>query len=661
MARAHLSALQRVGAPHTLVAVCDVVADAASELGASAGAVAYTSLPELLRRERPDVVHVCTPAGTHFEPAREALLAGAHVYVEKPFVETEREAAELLDLAAARSRLVCAGHQQLRDRAYVRLSRRVRELGKVALVDCQFTFRPPGLDPDAGAPTTLGGQLLDVLPHPLYTLVAMLEQVTARPGDIEIASLVAGPADLHAVLRSNGAYGRLALSLRARPIASTLSVSGSGGALTADFIRTSVVGAANSGTGPLEKMLNPLLEAGQTAVRASSGIARRIVSGDAYPGLAELIGDFYQAVAEGRASPVAPEHLRRVTALYEELAANVHAAAERAAIQLPSVEPPAPHAPLAVLTGARGFFGSAIARELARRGFRVRGISRAADAANPHVHEWVRLDLGRAIAPEAFAGADVVVHAAAETAGGFAEHQRNTIDATSHVLQAMHAAHVQRLVYVSSLSVLRPPRTPWERQDERTPLVARNARQYGAYTWGKAEAERLVGREAPELGIEVRMLRPAALVDWAKPDVPGLAGRQLFGRWHLGFGRPRLPFAVCEVGRAAAVVAWCASAFGDAPRVVNLMEPEISTRAALLEGFRARGWRGRVMWMPIPLFAALFGAARGAIALARLRLPRRMAVWSVFRPRRYDTPVAAAALAAAERRATTQRSVVLFP
>src|SRR5437773_1222840 len=138
MARLHLRALRRVRTPHSVVAVCDTEEGAARELAALAGAAPYTSLSDLLREATPGLVHVCTPAGAHFEPARAALEAGAHVYVEKPFVETEREAQELLGLAAGRGLLVCAGHQQVRDPAYVELVERIAELGPVFQVDCHF-------------------------------------------------------------------------------------------------------------------------------------------------------------------------------------------------------------------------------------------------------------------------------------------------------------------------------------------------------------------------------------------------------------------------------------------------------------------------------------------------------------------------------------------
>ncbi len=649
MARLHLHALRRVRTPHQVVAVCDTSESAAQTLAALAGATPYASLAALLEEARADVVHVCTPAGTHFAPARQALLAGAHVYVEKPFVEVDAEARELLTTSQQRDRLVCAGHQQLRDAAYVALLRRLPELGRVVRVDSHFAFRPVGMNPEQAGPKSLAAQLLDVLPHPLYTLLAALERVADDAAVIGVAAVATGPADLHAVLRAGDVFGRLSVSLRDRPVASTLTIAGAGGALTADFIRTSVVGAANPGIGPLEKAANPIVEGWQTAIRGAAGVIRHVAGGGDYPGLVELIGDFYASVARGAASPLSPGHLSRVTAVYEELAATVRGAAERGSGRRAPRHEPAAGAPLAVVTGARGFFGKFITRELVRRGFRVRGVSRTPDPEDPHVHEWRALDLSRPVPPSAFAGAEVVIHAAVDTAGGYDGHQRNTIDATRHVLQAMHAARVGQLVYVSSLSVLRPPRTLWERQDERTPLAAPDARKFGSYAWGKTEAERVVTAEAATLGIETRILRPAALVDWTNPDVPGLVGRRLFGSWHLGFGRPSLPFAVCEVGQAASVVGWCATAFPAAPPVVNLIDPAVPTRRRLLERFRAQGWRGRMVWLPIPVFALAVTAVRFALGLAQLRLPARLAVWSIFRPRRYDAAVSTGVLASAAR------------
>jgi nucleoside-diphosphate-sugar epimerase len=247
------------------------------------------------------------------------------------------------------------------------------------------------------------------------------------------------------------------------------------------------------------------------------------------------------------------------------------------------------------------------------------------------------------------AGAPVVVHAAAETVGSYGAHQRNTVDATRNLLRAMHAAGRSRLVLVSSLSVLRPPRTPWERQDERTPRP-RDPWSLGSYVWGKCLQEEIVEREAPALGIETRIIRPGALLDPREPALPGLMGRRLFGRWHLALGRPGLPMAVCDVERCAEAIAWCATHFDEAPPVVNLFDPEVTTRGGLVARLQSRGWTGRIVWVPINVVAPGLMAVRAVLSLLRRQLPERLATWGTYlRPRRYDARLAAALLDSARR------------
>ncbi len=53
---------------------------------------------------------IATPAGTHFQLAKEALLAGKHVFVEKPLATKVSEVDELARLAEERNLVVMAGH-----------------------------------------------------------------------------------------------------------------------------------------------------------------------------------------------------------------------------------------------------------------------------------------------------------------------------------------------------------------------------------------------------------------------------------------------------------------------------------------------------------------------------------------------------------------------
>ena len=629
MARLHAHALPRTGVPSSIVGAFDYDSLAAAEFVRDFGGEAFDSLERMLAQAAPQVVHICTPAGRHFEPARAAIEAGAHVYVEKPFQETAAEAAELLALAAARGVKVCAGHQQLHDSAYQRLKTRTASLGQPLHVECRFTFAPSA-DPETGPPERLAQQLLDIVPHPLYTLLDAMESLHPA-GETTVAHVTAHYRGVHVLMQRGPIEGTLFVSLRARPILSTLSVTGTGGTLTADFVRSVLVGTGNAGTSPVEKILNPLFEGWQLQWRSIRSLLRRVFAGGHYPGLAELLGAFYRAIATNTASPLTPSHLSSVTSAFEQVTAAIRESLPRRAV------PAARRAtgPIALVTGAGGFFGRRIADALAARGYVVRGVARVPDPRVPSVREWVAADLSRELPPAALDGVEVVVHAAAATSGGMGAHQRHSVDASRQVVRAMHAAGVRRLIYISSISVLEPPRTPWEVQDEHTPLAA-HAERLGPYTWGKAEAERVVTAEAKELGVDVRIIRPAALVDLAAPDMPGLLGKRLYGEWHLGLGRPGLPFAWCDVRRAGDVVAWYAAHFSDAPALLNLWDPAYPKRRDALRAFRARGWRGRMVWVPIRPLGLAAQSARWLLALMKGSLPTRMAIVGVLKPRRFD-------------------------
>jgi predicted dehydrogenase len=62
----------------------------------------YDSLDELLADPRVEIVLNLTNPGSHFEVSKRALLAGKHVYSEKPMAMTVGEATELVDLAVSK-------------------------------------------------------------------------------------------------------------------------------------------------------------------------------------------------------------------------------------------------------------------------------------------------------------------------------------------------------------------------------------------------------------------------------------------------------------------------------------------------------------------------------------------------------------------------------
>jgi len=68
----------------------------------------------------------------------------------------------------------------------------------------------------------------------------------------------------------------------------------------------------------------------------------------------------------------------------------------------------------------------------------------------------------------------------------------------------------------------------------------------------------------------------------------------------------------------------------------------------LLDEFRAHGWNGRMVWVPIWFLSAAFSSARTLLALKSGRWPEPLAVYAVLRARRFDTKLSHTLFAAAE-------------
>ncbi len=75
----------------------------------------YTSHTEMLANEKLDVVSVCTYNATHAECAIDAMRAGVHVLLEKPFTVTLEEAVEVMKAEKETGMLLSIGFQPRMD------------------------------------------------------------------------------------------------------------------------------------------------------------------------------------------------------------------------------------------------------------------------------------------------------------------------------------------------------------------------------------------------------------------------------------------------------------------------------------------------------------------------------------------------------------------
>jgi len=126
--------------PHAMVTM---VADAdfyrLASLRVNQSGAKTTTLPEDVFRSDVDGVVIATPVRTHYQLAKEALLHGKHVLVEKPLTADVAEAEELVALAAEQRRVLMVGHTFEYNPAVNELRKLIQsgDLGKIFCIEAE--------------------------------------------------------------------------------------------------------------------------------------------------------------------------------------------------------------------------------------------------------------------------------------------------------------------------------------------------------------------------------------------------------------------------------------------------------------------------------------------------------------------------------------------
>jgi UDP-2-acetamido-3-amino-2,3-dideoxy-glucuronate N-acetyltransferase len=117
--------------------VCDNDTSALKSVSAQYPGIKTTAdIEQVLRSKHIKAVAVATPAVTHYDIAKKAILAGKDVFVEKPLALTTREAEELIKLAKEKEKILMVGHILQYHPAVIKLKELISqgELGKIRYI-----------------------------------------------------------------------------------------------------------------------------------------------------------------------------------------------------------------------------------------------------------------------------------------------------------------------------------------------------------------------------------------------------------------------------------------------------------------------------------------------------------------------------------------------
>jgi predicted dehydrogenase len=108
-----------------LEAVCDFAENRRVHAGRLYPQVRLEQHPDkIIGSKRIDAVAIATPVSSHYELARQALLEGKHVWLEKPMVQTVQQAEDLIELADKQNKVLFVGHTFV----YTGAVRKIKEL-----------------------------------------------------------------------------------------------------------------------------------------------------------------------------------------------------------------------------------------------------------------------------------------------------------------------------------------------------------------------------------------------------------------------------------------------------------------------------------------------------------------------------------------------------
>ena len=147
------------------------------------------SVDELLDRAI-DLVVIATPNTSHHPIAKQCLLAGRHVVIDKPFTTTAAEAEELVQLAKRKQRVVSAYQNRRYVGDFVTLQNLLSDgvLGRVAIFESHFDRFRPELRPTAWReqPHPGSGIWFDLGSHLLDQALVLFGNPRAVAADIRI-------------------------------------------------------------------------------------------------------------------------------------------------------------------------------------------------------------------------------------------------------------------------------------------------------------------------------------------------------------------------------------------------------------------------------------------------------------------------------------------
>jgi predicted dehydrogenase len=306
----HIPAFKKHQGKVQLAALCDLNREAAQKLAAQHGIPnVYGSIDEMLTKEKPDLVDICTPPKTHAPIAIQAMQAGCHVLIEKPMAQTLKECDAIMAASRENQVKVCLAHSDLFYYPFMEARKLVKEGAIGAFRGMRIFLQTPTdyitSKPDHWANKLPGGVIGETGPHIVYMTLAFINPI--REVKVEGMKLCDYPwspfEDYRIDLIGDKAISSVTLSYATNQWMARIEILGEDATLLVDLEAMSLVRYRREQLKPAAIGLSMLSEAGQLLKNlATSGL--RYATGSLRTTHDFIIDEFTDSIIKGTESPV---------------------------------------------------------------------------------------------------------------------------------------------------------------------------------------------------------------------------------------------------------------------------------------------------------------------------------------------------------------------
>lgn len=513
-----------------IVGVVDKVEDRAQDCAARHNIRKwFTSVDQLVSYRKPDVVHIVTPPDSHYRVAKEVIKLGCHALVEKPLALDSRSARDLFELSNQKNIKLCAMHNHFFDPCMLKARRLIETgvAGKIINVESYYglntridAFRKypaPNLLP--WLYSLPGGVFHDFMAHPLYVMLPFLGEIE----DIVLEEKAFGELpqnisdELRIIIKGKKAFGVLTFSFAAKPHQHFVKFYGTRASIQVNFdTMTTTVHPVSSLPKAAQKAIFNLRE-GWQLTSSTVGNVWKYARGKLkpYQGMKHLIHQFYDTVAGKAEVPVSQEDALMVIETMDKLWPMIKNKRLNFEPRMPEIHAEAGEKPRVLVSGAPGFLGRRLVAVLAKKDYPVRSLARKLSNIEKLQQLPTDIYFGDVADTESLRAAakdvDIIVHAAADTAGNENDSRLSTLLGTQNVINLCKANGTKKLIYISSCSVYGVADYKKGQLVGETASLERYPDMRGHYSSAKFKAEQLVLEAIKNDGLAAVCLRPGTI------------------------------------------------------------------------------------------------------------------------------------------------------